>query len=143
LTDTLRVLILCTGNSARSQMAEGWLRHAAGDRFDVYSAGSDPSGRVHPQAIVAMQEVGIDISHHNSKSMNQFLEQPFDFIITVCDHAAEVCPYFPGDGQRIHHGFVDPAAAPAEQQEEVFRQVRDQIITWLAGIFDINTQLAD
>jgi arsenate reductase len=136
-TEKKRILILCTGNSARSQMAEGWLRQAAGDRFEVHSAGSEPSGRVHPQAIAAMEEAGIDISHHASKSMNQFLGQPFDVILTVCDHAAEVCPYFPGDGQRLHHGFIDPAAAPADQQEVVFRQVRDEIIAWLATTFDL------
>ena len=132
-----RVLILCTGNSARSQMAEGWLQHAAGDRFEVHSAGSDPSGRVHPQAIAAMGELGIDISRHTSKSMNQFLGQPFEYILTVCDHAAEVCPIFPGDGQRLHHSFIDPAAAPTDHQVDVFGQVRDEIIAWLAEIFTL------
>ena len=135
-----RVLILCTGNSARSQMAEGWLRHTGSERFEVFSAGSDPSGRVHPHAITAMQDINIDISHHTSKSMNLFLGKPFDYIITVCDHAAEVCPYFPGDGQRLHHGFIDPAAAPEDQQERVFHQVRDEIIDWLAEAFDLPGQ---
>jgi arsenate reductase len=132
-----RVLILCTGNSARSQMAEGWLRHVAGDRFEVYSAGSHPSGHVHPQAVVAMADIGIDLTQHVSKSMDQFLGQPFDFILTVCDQAAEACPYFPGSGQRLHHGFIDPAAAPDDLQERVFPQVRDQIIVWLAETFNL------
>src|SRR5947207_3750362 len=91
-----RILVLCTGNSARSQMAEGWLRIQAGDQFEVCSAGSRPSGIVHPGAIQAMAEVGIDISHHSSKSMAQFVGQPFDYVITVCDNAAEACPIFPG-----------------------------------------------
>lgn len=136
MADKLRILVLCTGNSARSQMAEGWLRHTHGGRFEVYSAGSDPSGRVHPQAIAAMAEIGVDISQHTSKSMNQFLGQPFDYILTVCDHAAEVCPHFPGQGHRLHHGFTDPAAEPPDRQVVVFRRVRDEIIDWLDSIFD-------
>ncbi|MGD8603230.1 MAG: arsenate reductase ArsC [Anaerolineales bacterium] len=137
MRDKKRVIILCTGNSARSQMAEGWLRHIAGDRFEVHSAGSDPSGYVHPQAIAAMANIGVDIQHHSSKSMNQFLGQSFDYIITVCDQAAEVCPYFPGDGQRYHNGFTDPAAAPPDQQPAVFSRVRDRIIEWLAATLDL------
>jgi arsenate reductase len=133
-----RVLVLCTGNSARSQMAEGWLHHAGGDHFEAYSAGSDPSGQVHPQAIAAMAEIGVDISQLTSKSMNQFLGQPFDYILTVCDQAAEVCPHFPGQGRRLHHNFTDPAAEPPDQQEAVFRRVRDEIIGWLGSIFDLS-----
>lgn len=137
MLSTQRVLILCTGNSARSQMAEGWLRHAGRDRFEVHSAGSHPAGEVHPQAILAMAELDIDLSGHTSKSMNLFLEQPFDFVLTVCDQAAEACPYFPGGGQRLHNSFIDPAAAPADAQPAIFRQVRDQIIAWLDDTFDL------
>jgi arsenate reductase (thioredoxin) len=126
-----RVLILCTGNSARSQMAEGWLRAQAGDRFDVYSAGSRPTGSVHPGAIQAMAEIGIDIGQHTSKSMAQFMGQPFDCVITVCDSAAEACPIFPGPGKRLHRDFTDPAKAPAHQQMSVFRRVRDELADWL------------
>jgi len=132
-----RVLILCTGNSARSQMAEGWLRAKAGDRFEVFSAGSNPSGQVLPGAITAMGEIGIDISQHSSKSMTQFIGQPFDYVITVCDNAAEACPIFPGGGQRLHRDFTDPAKAPPEEQLEVFRRVRDEIAAWLEEIFAI------
>src|SRR5882724_4507649 len=98
MTEKKRVLILCTGNSARSQMAEGLLRHLAGDRFEVYSAGSKPS-QVNPFAIEAMRKRGVDISGQRSKHLNEYLEQPFDFVITVCDQAAETCPIFPGKAQ--------------------------------------------
>src|ERR1041384_3223246 len=100
------VLILCTGNSARSQMAEGLLRALAGERFEVFSAGSKPSV-VNPLAIAAMDERGIDIRTHRSKHLNEFLAQPFDYVITVCDTAAESCPLFPGPAQRIHWSFPD------------------------------------
>ena len=132
-----RILVLCTGNSARSQMAEGWLRTHAGNRFDVVSAGSHPTGRVHSGAIEAMREIGIDISQHESKSMNLFLGQSFDYVVTVCDDAAEECPIFPGPARRLHHSFVDPAKAPANQQAAVFRLVRDEMIEWLRGEFQI------
>lgn len=99
--DRLRVLFICTGNSARSQMAEGVLRHLAGERVEVFSAGSKPSV-VNPMAIRAMAEIGVDISGHRSKSLMEFIHQPFDFVITVCDSAAETCPAFPGRAQRIH-----------------------------------------
>ncbi len=125
-----RVLILCTGNSARSQMAEGLLRSIAGDRFQVFSAGTKPVG-LNANAVVAMRDVGIDISHHHSKSVDEFAGQHFDYVITVCDNAREACPYFPGGGKRIHHSFEDPAAAPPERQLEVFRRVRDQILSRL------------
>ena len=121
-----RVLILCTGNSARSQMAEGLLRHTAGDRFEVFSAGTRPVG-LNPNAVKAMSEVDIDISGHRSKRVDEFAGQPFDYVITVCDNAREACPFFPGGGKRIHHSFEDPAAAPPDQQLEIFRRVRDQI----------------
>ena len=126
-----RVLILCTGNSARSQMAEGLLRHLAGDRFEVFSAGTKPGG-LNPNAVKAMSELGIDISGHRSKPVDEFADQQFDQVITVCDNAKESCPIFPGGGKRIHHNFIDPAAAPPEQQPEAFRQVRDEIQQWLA-----------
>jgi arsenate reductase (thioredoxin) len=127
-----RVLILCTGNSARSQMAEGLLRHIAGDQFDVFSAGTKPAG-LNPHAVAAMSEIGIDIAGHRSKSVDEFAGQPFDCVITVCDRANESCPIFPGTGKRLHHSFEDPAAAPAEHQPEAFRKVRDQLLAWLRG----------
>jgi arsenate reductase len=126
-----RVLILCTGNSARSQMAEGLLRHLAGDRFEVFSAGTKPVG-LNPNAVKAMSEVGIDIANHRSKSVDEFLGQQFDYVITVCDNARESCPIFPGGGARIHQSFEDPAAAHKDQQLEAFRRIRDQISSWLS-----------
>ena len=128
-----RVLILCTGNSARSQMAEGLLREMAGDRFDVYSAGSKPSV-VNPLAIEAMHEIGIDISRHRSKHLDIFRAQPFDYVITVCDQAAETCPTFPGKATRLHWSFPDPALAQGSHDEKlaVFRDVRDRIQQTLA-----------
>jgi arsenate reductase len=123
-----RVLILCTGNSARSQMAEGLLRHDAGDRFEAFSAGVD-RGAVRPLAVAAMREVGIDISGQRSKSVDEFACEEFDYVITVCDNANELCPVFPGKTKRIHWSFEDPAAAggDAAAQLAVFRRVRDQI----------------
>ena len=125
-----RVLILCTGNSARSQMAEGLLRHMAGDRYEVFSAGTRPVG-LNPNAVEAMSEIGIDISGQRSKSVDEFVNQQFDYIITVCDNAKESCPIFPGGGQRIHQSFEDPAAAPADRQLATFEKVRDQMASWL------------
>ena len=104
-----RVLILCTGNSARSQMAEGLLRHDAGDRFEVFSAGTEPSS-VRSEAIAVMREIGIDISGHRSKSVDEFAQSDFDYVLTVCDNAKESCPIFPGDTTTIHHDFEDPAS---------------------------------
>lgn len=130
------VLILCTGNSARSQMAEGLLRALAGDRFEVFSAGTKPSV-VNPLAITAMDERGIDIRSHRSKHLDELRNQPFDYVITVCDSAAENCPIFPGPAQRIHWSFPDPAAAEGHVGERLlsFRMVRDAIEerlrTWL------------
>ena len=123
-----RVLILCTGNSARSQMAEGILREIGGDRFEAQSAGVDPT-RVRAEAIEAMREIGIDISAHRSKSVNEFVDQDFDYIITVCDNARESCPVFPGNASRIHWSFDDPAAVEGSHSERLaaFRTVRDQI----------------
>jgi len=125
-----RVLILCIGNSARSQMAEGLLRSMAGDRFEVFSAGTKPAG-LNPNAVSALSEVGIDISDHRSKPVDEFSGRQFEYVITVCDNARESCPFFPGTGKRIHHSFQDPAAAPAERQPEAFRSVRDEISKWL------------
>ena len=123
-----KVLILCTGNSARSQMAEGLLRQMAGDDFEVASAGVAPS-HVRPEAIEVMSEVGIDISDHRSKSVDEFLDQEFDCVITVCDNANEQCPIFPGQTRRIHWSFADPAAASGDEAARlaVFRRVRDEI----------------
>ena len=127
-----RVLILCTGNSARSQVAEGLLRHDFGDRFEVASAGTKPS-RVRPEAIAVMKELGIDIAGHRSKSVDEFADQKFDCVLTVCDNAKETCPVFPGHGNRFHHSFEDPAATDGSEQERlaVFRRVRDQIRQYL------------
>jgi arsenate reductase len=124
------VLILCTGNSCRSQIAEAILRQAAGDLVEVQSAGSNPTGQVHPMAIQVMQEIGIDISAHRSKHMNQVLDRrPVHTVITICDNAAESCPLFPGQLTRHHWPFPDPAHAPGSESQRLtaFRNVRDQI----------------
>ena len=123
------VLILCTGNSCRSHLAEGFLRSAAGDVLNVQSAGSKPAGYVHPLAIQVMQEVGIDISSHRSKPLTDFLEQNIDTVITVCGNADQACPVFPGQMRRYHWPFEDPAHATGTEVEklEVFRRVRDEI----------------
>jgi arsenate reductase len=122
-------LILCTGNSCRSHMAEGILRAAAGDFLDVQSAGSKPAGYVHPLAIRAMAEIGIDISGHHSKHLNEFLDRQVETVITVCGVAEQVCPMFPGQVNRHHFGFDDPAKATGDEAEQlaVFRRVRDEI----------------
>jgi arsenate reductase len=137
MTDKQRILILCTGNSARSQMAEGWIRAKGDSRYEVHSAGSRPSGTVHPDAVKVMAELGIDLTGHRSKSMNEFLSMTFDYVVTVCDNAAEECPVFPGKGRRIHHGFNDPAAAPEAIRLDEFRRVRDEIIAWLNELFEL------
>lgn len=123
-----RVLFLCTGNSARSQMAEGLLRHLAGDWYEASSAGTHPVG-LNPGAVAAMQELGIDISTQRSKSMEEFIDQAFDYVITVCDLAKESCPRWPHAGRLAHWSFEDPAVVlgPAEEQHQAFRAVRDQI----------------
>lgn len=123
------ILILCTGNSCRSHMAEGILRHAAGELLDVHSAGSNPTGYVHPKAIAALAEIGIDISGHRSKHMNNFLDQHIHTVITVCGNADQACPMFPGQMNRYHWGFNDPAHATGTEEEMMteFRRVRDQI----------------
>ena len=123
------VLILCTGNSCRSQMAEGLINHDLGDRWMAYSAGTKPSGYVHPLAVQAMAELGIDISHGVSKSAEQFRDMDLDLAITVCDSASEQCPIWLGSGQVVHIGFEDPADAVGSEAEQmaVFRRVRDEI----------------
>lgn len=121
------VLILCTGNSCRSHLAEGLLRHLAGDVLEVQSAGSNPAGYVHPLAIAVMQEIGIDLSGHRSKHMNDFLTRDVETVITVCGNADQVCPIFPGQTHRYHWPFDDPAHAAAHEQLAVFRRVRDEI----------------
>ncbi len=123
-----RVLFLCTHNSARSQMAEGFLGHLAGDRFDVHSAGTEAT-HVKPLAIRAMDELGIDISRQESKTLERYLGEPFDYVITVCDEANEACPFFPGANNRLHWSFEDPSQADGSEDERlaVFRRVRDQI----------------
>lgn len=124
-----RVLILCTGNSCRSHMAEGILRAAAGDLLEVCSAGSKPAGYVHPKAIAALAEIGIDISGHTSKPMTDFLDRDIETVITVCGNADQACPVFPGQVNRYHWGFDDPAHARGsdEQVMDEFRRVRDEI----------------
>ena len=126
------VLILCTGNSARSQMAEGLLRHMAGDHFEVASAGTKPS-TVRPEAVQAMKEIGISLDCHRSKSVDEFVGRPIDYVITVCDNAKESCPVFLNSSSRIHRGFDDPATFQGPQQErlDVFRRVRDEIREYL------------
>ena len=123
------VLILCTGNSCRSHLAEGILQAAAGERLRVASAGSNPAGYVHPLAIEALQEIGIDISGHRSKHMNEFLDKEVETVITVCGNADQACPVFPAQAHRYHWGFDDPAHATGTETEQiaVFRRVRDEI----------------
>ncbi len=128
MTDRKRVLILCTGNSARSQMAEGLLREIAGTRFEVTSAGVAPT-QVRPEAIETMREIGVDISKHRSKSIEQFISERFDYVITVCDNADQHCPVFPGDYRRIHWSLEDPAAIQGDDDTRLaaFRVARDDL----------------
>ena len=133
---SIKVLFLCTGNSCRSQMAEGLINHDLGDRVQVCSAGLIQS-YVHPKAIQVMKEIGIDISHHRSKHFKKFEGQSFDCVITLCDEAREVCPVFPGAAQQHHCGFMDPVTASGSEDQilAVFRKVRDKIheevVSWL------------
>lgn len=132
MSDKKRVLILCTGNSARSQMAEGLLRRDAGEQFEVESAGTKASF-VRPEAIAVMRELGIDISGHRSKNVDEFAGQEFEYVITVCNNAHETCPVFFGKAQKLHHDFEDPAVftGPDEQRLALFRRVRDNLRTYL------------
>lgn len=129
-----RVLFLCTGNSARSQMAEGWLRHLAADQFTVHSAGTQPVG-LNPHAVKVMQEVGINITGHRSKSVQEFDGQPFDYVITVCDRAKESCPIWPGASSLLHWSFEDPASVKGSDSERqvVFRRIRGEIAARIRG----------
>jgi len=127
----IKLLFLCTGNACRSQMAEGWARHLLGDRVEVWSAGVMAAG-LDPRAVAVMREAGVDISGHRSKHVNELLAIPFDRVITVCDHAAEVCPIFPGKVRMLHQGFADPpslarGAATDEEALGHYRRVRDEI----------------
>jgi arsenate reductase len=124
-----RVLILCTGNSCRSQMAEGWINHILGAQWEAHSAGTAPASRVHPLAVRAMAEVGIDISGGKPEHVGVYLERPWDLVVTVCDSAKETCPVFPRPVSKVHLPFVDPATAEGTDDERmtVFRRVRDEI----------------
>ena len=123
-----RILVLCTGNSCRSQIADGYLRHFAGDKAEVYSAGVETHG-VNPRAIAIMKEDGLDISQHTSNNVSEYTQIPFDFVITVCDNAKERCPVFPTTAQKFHHNFPDPAKATGTEEEimQAFRSVREEI----------------
>ncbi|GIV58046.1 MAG: ArsC family transcriptional regulator [Rhodothermaceae bacterium] len=136
MPDKKRVLFVCTHNSARSQMAEGLLRAMAGDRYEVMSAGTEPRG-VHPLAVEAMREIGIDLSGHRSEHVDRYLDPPADIVVTVCDSAKEACPYVPARERLIHHSFEDPSAATGTEAERLaaFRRVRDAIRDWLEATF--------
>jgi arsenate reductase (thioredoxin) len=130
-----KILVLCTGNSCRSQIAEGYLKYFAGDRAEVYSAGVETHG-VNPKAIATMKEDGIDISNHTSNNMNEYTSIDFDVVFTVCDNAKERCPYFPTTAHKIHHNFPDPAKAVGTEEEvaEQFRYVRGLIKDYCKNI---------
>lgn len=136
MSEKKKVLILCTGNSARSQMAEGLLKHISQNRYDVYSAGTSPS-IVRSEAISAMAEIGIDISHNRSKSVEEFLEHEIDYVLTVCDNAKENCPYFPAKTKVIHHLFEDPAEVQGSEATRLgaFRKIRDEIAKYFENDF--------
>ena len=139
-----RILCLGTGNSCRSQMAEGWARHLLGGRVEAHSAGVDP-GRLDPRAVTVMAEVGVDISDHRSKSVSELLELPLDLVVTVCDHAQETCPVFPGRTRVVHQGFEDPprlAREAATEQEalDLYRRVRDEIRIFVETLPDLLQQ---
>jgi arsenate reductase (thioredoxin) len=133
-----RVLFLCTGNSCRSHIAEGWLRHLAGERYESLSAGARPAGFVHPLAVKVMAEVGVDISGHTSKSLDSFTGQHLDYLITVCDNAAQTCPNYSGADQIVRWSFEDPAhvTGTAEEKLRVFRRVRDEIKEQIQGFLN-------
>jgi arsenate reductase (thioredoxin) len=134
MTEKKSVLFLCTHNSARSQMAEGLLRHRTGDRFEAHSAGTEAT-HVRPLAVRAMEEVGVDISGQESKTLDRYLGQTLDYVVTVCDEANEACPVFPGAKRRLHWSFEDPSAASGTEEERlaVFRSVRDRIGARIEG----------
>jgi arsenate reductase len=140
MSERQKVLFVCTQNSARSQMAEGILKKFHGNRFEVFSAGSEPS-KVNPYAIQVMAEIAIDISRHRSKSIDEFSGMDFDYVITVCDRAKETCPYFPGARTYIHCGFEDPAALKGVDESILnrFRHIRDEITAWIRKTFERGT----
>jgi len=131
-----KILFICTNNSARSQMAEGYLKNAYGAHYEVYSAGTEPTV-VNPYAIKVMDEIGIDISKHRSKSLKEFSDMEFDLVITVCGGSDQACPFFPGGKKHIHQGFRDPASVKGDEEEKmmIFREVRDEIISWIDETF--------
>ncbi len=135
-----RVLILCTGNSCRSQMAEALWEKLGGGKWEARSAGSDPAGYVHPLAIEAMKELDVDLSHASSKSLEQYQQDPFDLVVTVCDNAKEACPVFPGATQVLHWPFDDPAHASGTDEEKMacFRRVRDEIAARIGAYLQTN-----
>jgi len=139
--DKKRVLFICTHNSARSQMAEGIMNALYGDKFQSFSAGTNPS-KVNPLAIEVLKEIGIDISHHRSKSIDEFKGETFDYVVTVCDNAKENCPYFPGGKKYVHRGFMDPASVEGTYEEKLsaFRKVRDEILNWIKEFFIENKE---
>lgn len=130
------MLFICTHNAARSQMAEGLLRALHGDRYEALSAGTEPAS-VSPYAVRVMIEIGIDMGAHRSKSIQEFSGQQFDYVVTVCDHAKEACPYFPGGKKMIHQSFADPSALIGTEEEitEGFRRIRDEIKSWIENEF--------
>ncbi len=136
MSETKKILILCTGNSARSQMAEGLLKHITQNKYEIYSAGTKPS-IVRPEAIEVLREIGIDISSNRSKSVDEFVEAEIDYVLTVCDNAKENCPYFPARTKLIHRSFNDPAAVESDKETRLaaFRQVRDKIKIYLENDF--------
>ncbi len=138
MPDNKRVLILCTGNSARSQMAEGLLRHDAAGRFEVFSAGTKPSA-IRSEAITVMRELGIDIAGQRSKAVDEFAGEHFDYVLTVCDNAKESCPIFPGKAVTVHQNFEDPAAVHGTEEERLsaFRRVRDLLRSYLKSFGQI------
>ena len=135
-TERKKVLFICTHNASRSQMAEGWMNARYKNRFQAFSAGTDPS-HVNPLAIKVLAEVGIDIREHRSKGVDEFLGQELDYVVTVCDQANEACPFFPGGKRRLHHGFQDPSKAQGSLEDRliVFRRVRDEIRAWIDRSF--------
>jgi len=136
MSEKKRILILCTGNSARSQMAEGLLKHICQNEFDIYSAGTKPS-IVRPEAVKVLAEIGIDISKNRSKSVDEFTDQDVDYVLTVCDNAQENCPYFPAQTKIIHHSFADPSEVKGGEETRLsaFRLARDRIQEYLSGSF--------
>ncbi len=136
-----KVIFICTHNSARSQMAEGIMNTLYGDKFIAFSAGTEPKG-VNPLAIEVLKEIGIDISYHRSKSINEFKGEVFDYVVTVCDNAKENCPFLPGGKKYIHRSFLDPTRVEGSYEErlEVFRKVRDEILRWIKDYFIENKE---